>query len=121
MPLGTPLIRKLYQKLNKNNKCRNINLLSIRVYSVKVQLRDRLTLGQLLLPRKPCPFDISRFSERSDPTSTRILNPIRSTPPYEEASTQIRCLFTRMSILDISGVSVIYLAPSIFRASILDG
>ena len=36
--------------------------------------------------KEPLPFQRRRFSLRSDPTTTRILNPIRSTPSHEEAS-----------------------------------
>jgi hypothetical protein len=48
------------------------------------------------LPRKPCPYDIVRFSSQLVPTPARILITSRSTLPLGKASAQKVRQFTRI-------------------------
>ncbi len=98
--------------------CRNINLLPFRCSRLRNTLgstNPRLTN----IAEEPWPLRRNGFSPFFAATPTRILIRTRSTRPHGLASTHARHLLTR-SPFGALQVSVLGLAPSIFRAHNLD-
>jgi hypothetical protein len=97
---------------------RNINLLPFRVLRLRAHLgpaNPRLTI----IVEETWPFRRSGFSPLFAVTHTRILVPTRSTRAHARASTRAGHHPTQCPC-GAAGVSVIGLAPSIFRAHDLD-
>ena len=96
---------------------RNIYLLSI-AYSVRSQLRSRLTLGGRTFPRKPWTFD-GGDSHSALATRAGILTCVRSTTPFGMASAHTRRSPTTVN-KNCPNLRCRVLAPCIFGALSLD-
>jgi hypothetical protein len=91
---------------------RNLNLLSI-AYAFRPRLRPRLTLSGRTFLRKPWAFD-GQDSHLPLVTHANILSSIKSTAPYDTASTLIECSPTIFRSI----ASVIRFSPGHFRRKV---